>query len=268
MNLANGPRRYLLFIPTKCSYLYFPTAGTTSYPLKGTYAQNRNMCTVTSSLVAMTQRRYKPWRWRQFCTFTHFYSKAIHQYGFCAVVTDSPLWFTCPEHTIPCGNDGQLAFVHVMNTPFNNYLSTMNGAPSVVFFWAMTPGILLHLQTTRRQTPKGRTVSTHRSSGHQQDAQACFLTSQRSFLPYNPPSAQLLVSYNVRIYDLFTYATYTATALTHLKRSLQSYTERLMWRSRPPARPSVCDLVQVVPISSRGTTLKTSVLQKTQTTDL
>jgi len=81
------------------------------------------------------------------------------------------------------------------------------GSLKVVFFPGMTPCILLQLQTTRRHTPKDRNVSTHRSSGHHQDALACFLTSQWSFLPYNPPTAQLLVSYIVRIYNLFTYAT-------------------------------------------------------------
>jgi hypothetical protein len=81
------------------------------------------------------------------------------------------------------------------------------GSLKVVFFWDTTPCILLYLQSTLRHTPKERTVSTHRSSGHQQDAPACFLTSQWSFLPYNRQTAQLLVSDNVRIYDLFTYAT-------------------------------------------------------------
>ena len=113
------------------------------------------------------------------------------------------------------------------------------GSLKDVFFWDMTLCILLRLQTTRRHTPKDRTVSTHRSSGHHQETLACFLISQWSFLPYNPPTAQLIVSYKVRIYDSLTHA--TPPKHYHIWSVLYKATLNALCGgpARPPARPSL-----------------------------
>jgi len=115
------------------------------------------------------------------------------------------------------------------------------GSLTDVFFWNMTLCILLHLHTTRRHTPKDRTVSTHRSRWYHQNTPACFLTSQWSFLPYNPPTAQVIMSYKVRIYDLFTYA--TPPQHYHIWSVLYKATLNALCGgpARPPAR-TLCDL--------------------------